>query len=144
MKNILTVSLFLLCFAIPISSLHAAGISVKTITPVSFTIKVGEITKIESTGATRFSFEPVDVLNEASIDHWEIKVYCAASISVAVNEQVENECGNSVQVPNPYQDKFSVSLLNPTGKPTHFFFRLKAYGVDGRRLHVEKQSFSWK
>ncbi len=125
------------------SILQAEQISVTTQKPVSFGVKIGEINKITNTEATRFNFEPINIKNNSTIDHWKIRVYCKDKIFINVNELTENSCGKAVQIANTDTNAFSISLINPTGRTTAFSFKLKAYDKNGDWLHSEKQSFQW-
>ena len=142
MKKIVMTSLGLM-FLLPFTPLEGAEISVSS-GQTSFGVEVTTINKILSTGATQFNFEPVNIKNNASIDHWKIRVYCEDAIIIRVNGLTENSCGKAVQVANTANNKFFVSMMNPTGKTTGFSFKLKAYDKNGRWLHSEKESFRWK
>ena len=145
MKNLLIFSLFLSALVIPLSSTYAAStISVETTSPVSFGVDITDINKMLSTGLTRFDFKIVDVVNGSLIDHWKIRISCEKQVSVTVDNQSQNGCGKAIEISPASIDDFSVSLSNPTKKTVGFSFKLKAYDVNGKWLHSEKESFRWK
>jgi hypothetical protein len=153
MKKLLILALVLFGLGSFATSVAAAeGVTVRNIVQVqndstpqsSFEVKITEITKVNGADKTRFSFEPVSVINPQNIAYWKVRLYCQEKIDIRVNELDKNVCNKAVRVEPGTADKFSLLFSNPTGKTTPFSFKLKAYDKDGNWLHSEKKSFQWK
>jgi hypothetical protein len=142
-KKYLAIILVLAGIGMCASSADAAVVAVST-GATAFDIKVSEIGKVNGTNQTRFSFQPITVANPQNIDHWKIRVYCENGINVSVNAFNTNGCGKATQLATTTDNKFSVTLSNPTTHTVGFSFKLKAYDKNGKWLHTERQAFRWK
>lgn len=150
MKIILK-SILMLVFLLATIATHApstegaVNVSVINSAATSFDISFVEVVRIKGTDRTRFTFEPTEVVNLQNIDSWKIIVRCEDDdISVGVNNLPQDICGSSVKMGKSANNRFVVTLSNPTKNAAVFTFKLKAYDKADNWLHTEKKAFRWK
>lgn len=129
-------------------SFAGAVISVSGATVVEkeglFDVSLSKAATSASTGQTRFDFVVTDIKPAPVISYWKIRVWCEKGVSIFLVGSEGNRCGQAVDITSFPKNSFSLSMDNRTGKTTGFSFKLKAYDLNGKWLHSEKESFRWK
>jgi hypothetical protein len=130
-------------FALSTSAQGATSTTVVKEEETAFKVNTIEISKIEGSDTTRFTFVPTEIQNVQNIAYWKVRVYCEDHVSITVNDLKDNVCNKVVRIEG-FNGPFFLNFNNDTTKTTPFSFKLKAYDKDGNWLHSEKKSFQWK
>lgn len=130
-----------------VSAQGAEGsIAVTKISDVSedkpFELYMRSISDIES-GVTTFTFDIQDIKNTQAIGYWKVRVWCENDITVTLDSDTHNLCGDASDMEFEAGKDFALTLYNATGGQVGFSFKLKAYDKNDMWIHSEKKSFRW-
>lgn len=111
-------------------------------TGVSFDTKVSSIYKLKS--GTRFDIGVGQIVNADEVSYWKIRVYCDRDIDIKFVDGGESTCDKATKFDSLGDSGYSFYFNNKDDRAKKFSLKLKAYDVEGKWLHTEKESFTWR
>jgi hypothetical protein len=109
-----------------------------------FETKIQNISSIEGTNLTLFYFSPISIQDNSKISKWKVRFYCDEDMSMRFIDLNKDNCNKAVDFANTDNKDFFILFENKSTEMKSFTFALKAYDKDGKWIHTDRNSFSWK
>lgn len=139
--NKLILSLFIFSILVLPNSVFAKTIILKK--EKFFEVELRQVDVVDET-KDAFYFSPIKIQDESRIASWKVRFYCDKNMSMSFMNSNINSCGKAVSFVNTANKELYVVFDNQDHQNKKFKFALKAYDKNGKWIHTERKSFSWK
>lgn len=143
MKKSFLLSIALLLFSVTVVDAQASispVVSKKTV----FDTQIMDISNSSDANKVQFSVGVNNITNPNNIAYWKVRSYCDDKMTIQLSASSTNDCGKAVKLNSLKNNSFSFLFKNKTSQNKNFAIKLKAYDINGKWLHTEREGFSWK